>query len=104
MFHGRNPLDNRRDYEDNPWSEKTVKAAVGRYISGEDADADVEIYEENGKVCVRADGKIQPFIMVQENLGLIRGFAKDAYLKLFKDGDGNVFAIGFGGRMLPRRR
>ena len=104
MFHGRNPLDNRRDYEDNPWSEKTVKAAVGRYISGEDADADVEIYEENGKVCVRADGKIQPFIMVQENLGLIRGFAKDAYPTPLTEGGGTVLAIGLRGRMLPRRR
>lgn len=104
MFHGRTPIDNRSVYQENPWSEKTVKAAVGRYSSGEDADADVEIYVEDSKVCVRADGKIQPFVMVQENLGLIRGYVKDAYLKLFKDGDGNVFSIGYGGRMLPKRK
>lgn len=104
MFHGRNPIDDRSMYQENPWSEKTVKAAAGRYISSEDADADVEIYVEDGRVCVRADGKIQPFVMVQENLGLIRGYVKDAYLKLFKDEDGNVFSIGYGGRMLPKRK
>ena len=104
MYHGRNPLDNRNMYEDNPWSEKTVKAAVGRYISGEDDDADVEIYVENGEVHVRADKKEQPFIMVNECTGMIRGFLKDAYIKLYKDEDGEVFSIGFGGRMLPRRK
>ena len=41
--------------------------------------------------------------MVNENVGLVRGFAKDGYVKLFKDGDGNVFAIGYGGRMLRKR-
>ena len=104
MYHGRNPMDDRSVYQENPWSEKIVKAAAGRYVSGEDADADVEIYEKDGKVCVRADGKEQPFLMVQEYLGLIRGGLKDAYLKLFVDGEGQVFSIGYGGRMLPRRK
>ena len=59
---------------------------------------------ENGRVGVRAEGTEQPFIMVNETTGLIRGYVKDAYIKLFKDGDGNVFSIGFGGRMLPKRK
>ena len=106
MFHGRNPVDNRGMYEDTPWSEKTVKAAVGEYASreNENTNADIEIYVENGRVGVRAEGKEQPFIMVNETTGLIRGYVKDAYIKLFKDGDGNVFSIGFGGRMLPKRK
>lgn len=106
MFHGRNPMDNRGMYEDTPWSEKTVKAAVGSYATPEGGvdNSVVEIYVENGQVGVRADGKVQPFIMVNETTGLIRGYAKDAYIKLFKDGDGDVFAIGYGGRMLPKRK
>ncbi len=104
MFHGRNPIDNRGNYQENSWSEKTRNAALGRYSSGEDADADVEIFMDGETVCVRADGKIQPFVMVNETTGLIRGYVKDAYVKLFKDGDGAVFSIGYGGRMLPKRR
>lgn len=104
MYNGRNPMDNRSVYEDNPWSEKTVSAAVGRYISGEDADADVEIYVKDGNVCVCVDKKEQPFVMVNECTGLIRGFLKDAYIRLFKDEDGQVFSIGYGGRMLPKRK
>lgn len=104
MYHGRNPLDNRRVFEDNPWSEKTVQAALGRYVSGEDDDADVEIYLKDGNVHVRADKKEQNFIMVNETTGLIRGFLKDAYIMLHKDENGEVFAIGYGGRMLPKRK
>lgn len=106
MYHGRNPVDNRGMYEDNPWSEKTVRAAVGEYVSLEnDGDqADIEICMENGKTGVRAGGKEQPFIMVNETTGLIRGYVKDAYIKLFKDGEGDVFAIGYGGRMLRKRK
>lgn len=106
MFHGRNLIDNRGVYEETPWSEKTVKAAVGEYASreNENTNADVEIYVEDGKVCVKADGKAQPFVMVNETTGLIRGYVKDAYVKLFKDGDGDVFSIGYGGRMLPKRK
>lgn len=106
MYHGRNPVDMREMYEDTPWTEKTVKAAVGSYATneGQVANSVVEICVEDGKVCLRADGKRQPFIMVNETVGLVRGFVKDGYVKLFKDGDGDVFAIGYGGRMLPKRK
>ena len=105
MYHGRNPLDMRDMYQDNPWTEKTVKAAVGSYATdeGQVQNSVVEIFVEDGKVGLRADGKVQPFIMVNENVGLVRGFVKDGYVKLFKDGEGNVFAIGYGGRMLRKR-
>ena len=106
MYHGRNPIDMRVQYEDTPWTEKTVKAAVGKYATneGQVENSLVEIFEENGTVGLRADGKVQPFIMVNETVGLVRGFVKDGYVKLFKDGDGDVFAIGYGGRMLRKLR
>ncbi len=105
MYHGRNPVDMREMYHDNPWTEKTVKAAIGSYSTdeGQVQNSVVEIFEEDGIVGLRADGKVQSFIMVNEIVGLVRGFAKDGYVKLFKDGDGNVFAIGYGGRMLRKR-
>jgi len=105
MYNGRNPVDMREMYQDNPWTEKTVRSAVGSYATdeGQVQNSVVEIFVEDGKVGLRADGKVQPFIMVNENLGLVRGFVKDGYVKLFKDGDGNVFAIGYGGRMLRKR-
>ncbi len=106
MFHGRNPVDMRAMYQDTPWTEKTVKAAVGSYATneGQVQNSVVEICVEDGNVCLFADGKKQPFIMVNENVGLVRGFVKDGYVKLFKDGEGDVFAIGYGGRMLPKRK
>lgn len=105
MYNGRNPVDMREMYQDNPWTEKTVKAAVGSYSTdeGQVQNSVVEIFVEDGKVGLRADGKVQPFIMVNETVGLVRGFVKDGYVKLYKDGDGNVFAIGYGGRMLRKR-
>lgn len=104
MYNGRNPVDMREMYQENPWTEKTVKAAVGSYATneGQVENSVVKICEEDGTVCLYADGVKQPFIMVNENVGLIRGFVKDGYVKLFKDEDGDVFAIGYGGRMLRK--
>ena len=101
MYHGRNPLEDRGLYQENPWSEKTRKVAVGCYLSSEDSE--VEIRENGDGVLAVVEGREKNLVMVQENLGIIRGYAKDAYLQLFKDENGGVFAIGFGGRMLPRK-
>lgn len=106
MYNGRNPLDMRNIYQENPWTDKTVEAAVGSYATneGQVENSVVTICVEDGSVCLYADGVKQPFIMVNENVGLIRGFVKDGYVKLFKDEDGQVFAIGYGGRMLRKCR
>lgn len=101
MYHGRNPIDSRNIYQENPWSGRTQKAAVGRFDSGEGTT--VDIVETDSGLSVFVDGRERNFVMVQENLGIIRGYVKDAYLSLFKDEDGKVFAVGHGGRMLPRR-
>ena len=45
MYHGRNPLEDRGLYQENPWSEKTRKAAVGCYLSSEDSEVEIR---ENG--------------------------------------------------------
>lgn len=102
MYHGRNPLDNREEYQENPWTEATKQAACGVYRSGEGAE--IEISMEDGRIKVLNGGREGNFLMVQENLGVLRGSHKDAYLQLFSDGEGRIFAVGFGGRMIPRVR
>lgn len=100
MYHGRNPMEDRSRYDENPWTEETRKEACGRYVSKEGTE--IEIKNENGTVSVFVDGQEKPFVMVQEELGMIRGYGKDAYLKLYKDTNGHVFAAGYGGRMVPK--
>lgn len=100
MYHGRNPMEDRGRYSENPWTEETRREAAGRYFSAEGTE--LEIRNENGTVEVLVDGREKPFVMVQEDLGMVRGYVKDAYLKLYKDADGHIFAVGYGGRMVPR--
>ena len=100
MYCGRNPMGSGTMYQEISWSEERKAAACGRYGSGE-GDG-IEIYLENGEPSVRVDGKESAFIPVQEYLGIIRKPDKEAYLKLFENENGEIFAIGFGGRMLPR--
>ena len=39
---------------------------------------------------------------VQEFLGIVRNPDKDGYVRFFENENGEIFAIGYGGRMLPR--
>ena len=41
---------------------------------------------------------------LQEYLGIFRKAEKDDYVKLYPDAEGKIFAVGFGGRMLPREK
>lgn len=102
MYHGRCPLDRRDTYQDVAWSDEKKLEACGVYQAFEDSG--VEIYLENGDVKVKIGGKEKRFVPVQENLGIIRNPDKDAPLKLFEDDNGRIFAVSFGGRMLPKTR
>lgn len=100
MYHGRDPQDHRDLYEENPWSEAMQKAVLGLYRSGEEGE--MEILMKDGEMKVSQGGKLSDLLMVQETLGVIRGPFKDAYLRFYMDEDDNVFAVGYGGRMLPK--
>lgn len=102
MYHGRDPQEHRDLYEENPWTAGMQKAACGLYRSAEGPE--VEILMEGGELKVRQSGRDSHFIMVQETLGIIQGPFKDGTLRLHADENGRVFAVGFGGRMLPRVR
>lgn len=100
MYHGRDPQDHRNLYEENPWSEDRKKAVLGLYRSGEEGE--MEILMKDGEMKVSQGGKLSDLLMVQETLGVIQGPFKDAYLRFYMDEDENIFAVGYGGRMLPR--
>lgn len=102
MYRGRMPLEDRDIYRESPWSEEKKNAACGVYGSGEGDE--LELYRKDGGMAARMGKKEVPFLTVHQNLGLIRNRNKDAYVRLFPGEDGSIFAIGFGGRMLPRIR
>lgn len=100
MYHGRDPQDHRNLYEENPWSGAMQKAVLGLYRSGEEGE--MEILMKDGELKVSQGGKLSDLLMVQETLGVIQGPFKDAYLRFYMNEDDNVFAVGYGGRMLPK--
>lgn len=100
MYHGRAPVENRDLYREYGWTDERERAACGVYESGEGNQ--VEIFLENGDPCAKINGRRVRFVTVQENLGLARGAERDAAIQLFPDADGGIFAVGYGGRMLPR--
>lgn len=103
MYHGRMPLEKREIYQEYEWSEDTKQAVCGVYRSGEGVELELYRGAENaGRMEARVGGQEVRFVAVQENLGIIRNTNKDAYVKLFRREDGTVFAVGYGGRMLPR--
>lgn len=104
MYHGRNPLGDRDYYREEAWSAKTKKEACGFYGAAEEDENSIEIYEQDGRICVRAGSAEMPFITVSESVGVIRGYANDKTIKLFWNEEGHVFAIGFGGRMMPKKQ
>lgn len=100
MYTGRSPLDSRDQYREICWTDEKKKAVCGTYRSGEGEQ--VEIRLEDGALKTRVSGKEVLMVPVQEYLGIIRNPGNDAPLKLFADENGEIFAVGFGGRMLPR--
>ena len=100
MYHGRNPLPDRELYQDYEWSLERKQAACGVYHS--DEENEVEIFLKDGVPAARVNGTEGAFLPVQEYLGIFRKAEKDDYVKLYPDAEGKIFAVGFGGRMLPR--
>lgn len=102
MYRGRMPLEDRDTYRESPWSDRKKAAVCGTYGSGEGDE--LELYQKDGRMAARIGNREVPFLTVHQNLGLIRNRNKDAYVRLFPKEDGSIFAVGFGGRMLPRLR
>ena len=100
MYNGTNPLNKRDTYTYTPWTEETIAQACGKYFSGEGSE--VELYKkEDQSIGLRIDGKEQNIIPVQPQLAIIRNKMTDGILRLFKKNQ-QVFAIGYGGRMIKK--
>ena len=100
MCHGRDPLEDRSYYRETFWDAEKRGAVCGLYRSGEDSE--IEIFEKDGVVGAREGEKVLNFVPVQEFLGIVRNPDKDAYVKFYENDEGKIFAVGYGGRMLPR--
>ena len=100
MYVGRSPLNPRDEYREIRWTKEKRKALCGTYRSGEGDQ--VEISMEGDSLKTRVSGKEVLMVPVQEYLGIIRNPGNDVPLKLFENEKGEIFAVGFGGRMLPR--
>lgn len=97
----RNPVPTRDTYTGQPWSKKTMEAACGTYVSGEGSTVELYLKDES-HMGMKVNGQEQSIVPVQPQAAIVRSKIKDGYVELHVDDDGNVFAIGFGGRMIPR--
>ncbi len=100
MYHGRNLIDDRSYYQETFWDEKKRQQFCGIFQSGEGNK--IEIFEKDGMIAAKEGEKQLNFVPVQEFLGIVRNPDKDAYVKFFEDDNEKIFAVGYGGRMLPR--
>ena len=102
VYNGKSPIVKRDTYQEKPWEEETIKEAVGVYASGEGTN--IELFrKENGEIGMRLEGKEQVMIPVNPYMAIIRGKMSDGNLSLYWR-NGHVFAIRYGGRMIPKSR
>ena len=100
MYHGRNPIEDRFVYQETEWNAEKRKAMCGTFRS--DEDNNITIFEKDGNLAVKEGETLLRFVPVQEFLGIVRNPDKDGYVRFFENENGEIFAIGYGGRMLPR--
>lgn len=100
MYHGRNPIEDRFVYRETEWDAEKRKAMCGTFRS--DEDNNITIFEKDGNLAVKEGETLLRFVPVQEFLGIVRNPDKDGYVRFFENENGEIFAIGYGGRMLPR--
>ena len=100
MYHGKNPMEDRSIYQETEWDQEKRKAMCGIFRSGEGDE--ITIFEENGIMAAKEGEKLLRFVPVQEFLGIVRNPDKDACIRFIENENGEIFALGYGGRMLPR--
>ena len=100
LYHGLEVRPRREEGAEHPWSASLQKTAAGHYRS-EEGD-EVMISFPDGRLQLEINGRKVTAFMRNAQTALIRTPYKDNPLKLFLNEEGQVFAVGFGGRMLPR--
>ena len=100
MYHGLSPVRGRAAWQEEPWSQETMEQAAGMYISGEGSQ--VELYQkEDGSLGMRLNEQEQNVIPVSPYTAVICGKRSDGMISLYRR-NGNIFAIRYGGRMIPK--
>lgn len=102
VYNGKSPIVTRDKYQEEPWDPKTLQEAAGWYRSGEGTE--VELYQkEDGCLGMRLEGKEQTILPVSPYMAIVRGKMSDGNVSLYWRG-GHVFAIRYGGRMIPKSK
>ncbi len=97
----RDPLPRRDLHIVCGWEDGLLEAACGVYRSGEGHM--IEIFkDDSGKAALMIGGKCKQMIPIQRTVAIIRNGMQDTPLQLHFDDDERVFAIRYGGRMIPR--
>ena len=92
----------RSVFQDRPWNAETIEAAKGTYRSGE-GGVFVLSSDAEGLPQITIGPDTFPVRMVLPDLGLVRIKLNTAELRLYQK-DGNVWAIGYGGRVVLREQ
>lgn len=100
-LNGHSASEPRIPYQDRDWDEATCRAAVGSYRSGEGGHFVIAL-DENGKPQFRIGKDSYPVRMVLPDLGLVPIKLNHAELRLFARPSGEIWAIGYGGRVVLR--
>ncbi len=102
-YNGHSPIDRRDSWKEISWDKETIEKAAGSYQSGEGTG--LKLYEkEPGVIGIEIDGEEKPILPVNSQAAIIRGRFSDGYLRLCRKEDGEVFAVSYGSRMIPRER
>lgn len=101
LCNGKNPVNRRDTYTPCNWPDSVTASACGTYISGEGIV--LELYKkEDGTAGLKTDGKEQNLIPVNSSEAIIRNKMTDGYLQLCQNEADGIFAVRYGGRMIPR--
>lgn len=101
LLSGRNPLPDRDSHIPCNWDEKTLDAACGTYRSGEGTVLEIG-KDETGSPVLLSDEKNRSLIPIGKYSAVIRDRMVDTSLQLHCDDNGSVFAVRYGGRMIPK--
>lgn len=101
LLSGRDPLPKRDLHISCGWDQKTLAAALGTYRSGEGAVLEIG-KNPTGTPTLLLNGNPKKIIPINKVDAVIRDKMTDNSLRLHFDHLGRVFAVRFGGRMIPR--
>ena len=99
-FNGKPVPTPRTQWQDARWSDSQIQAACGMYHS--DEGADIELFDDGGKIGLRLAGQPKSCIAVYNDTILIPEAFEDKDVLLLADESRGVWGLRYGGRILSR--